>query len=72
GEIDGRRGAITPLDDGAPAASAASGSETRGGSGAFGLRGGIARAPASGACGADRGSIRETGLTPVSLERAGS
>jgi len=39
----GRMGSITP-----PAASRASGSETRGGSGAFGLRAGMARAPAGG------------------------
>lgn len=48
GEIVGARGAITPLDVGALAASAASGSETRGGSGAFGFRGETARAPAGG------------------------
>ncbi len=46
----GRAGSITPLAEGGTfAASRASGSETRGGRGAFGLREEMARAPAGGA-----------------------
>ena len=71
GWLAGRGGAAVVLTDsgsivtfGALRTSAGSASDTRGGSGALGLRVGMARAPAGGAWEADRGSMRETSFEP--------